>query len=77
MRSDTIEKIANALNVDINTLFLSENENKELYDNLVSTIDIDKISIQGIEMSKEEKIAFLFANRQIIRNIIEDRKKML
>jgi len=78
LRSETIQKISEALNVDVNDLFSTDEGTYEVTD-LETTIRIiltdDEISIDDKIMTKEEKDQFLFAMQLAINTIRENRKK--
>ena len=81
LRSETIVKIAKALNVDISKIITKEknlidtNKSLDLLENVNSIISCDEISIDGKIMSKEEKIEFIKLTKMYINSVIETRRK--
>lgn len=81
LRSETIERIANALKVPVNTLFGMENvaEGSYIISDLLDAINMilndDEISIEGQIMTKEEKTEFKNLTEMYINNVLSKRRK--
>lgn len=81
LRSETIEKIANTLNVPVNSLFGIEEIAEgsyvvsELLDGIKFLLNDDEISIDGQLMSEKEKKDFLCLVNMFVNNIAHERNK--
>lgn len=81
LRSETIERIANALNVPVNTLFGMEDiaEGSYIISDLLDAINMilsdDEISIEGQMMTKEEKSEFKSLTEMYVNNVLSKRRK--
>lgn len=81
LRSETIEKIANSLNVQVNTLFGIKNIDEGTYvvSDLLETINLilndDEISIDGQIMTNEEKSEFKNLTEMYVNNILSKRRR--
>lgn len=79
LRTETVEKVAKVLNVDVTTLLSAPGEGEYVVSDLKETIEFilsdDEISIDDEVMTSEEKMKFKFAMEMAINTIINDRKK--
>ena len=79
LRTETVEKIAKVLNVDVTTLLSAPGEGEYVVSDLKEAIEFvlsdDEISINDEIMTAEEKMKFKFAMEMAINTIISDRKK--
>lgn len=79
LRTETVEKVAKVLNVDVTTLLSTPGEGEYVVSDLKEAIEFvlsdDEISINDEIMTAEEKMKFKFAMEMAINTIISDRKK--
>lgn len=79
LRTETVEKVAKVLNIDVTTLLSAPGEGEYVVSDLKEAIDFilsdDEISINDEIMTSEEKMKFKFAMDMAINTIINDRKK--
>nr|WP_278678625.1 helix-turn-helix transcriptional regulator [Clostridium paraputrificum] len=78
LRSETVEKIAYALNVTTDDLFSSKTDKEYIVSDLLETVDFilqdDEIAIDNIALNQNEKAQFRFAVELAIATIRNNRK---
>lgn len=77
LRSESVQKLANALNITANDLF-NINDDGYIVNDLLESIEIvlsdDDVSIENVKMSSKEKEQFLFGVNVLINTLIANRK---
>lgn len=78
LRTESVEKIANALELNVNDLFSVDEgsyEVSDLYEAINIILSDDEISIDNMKLNNDEKEQFLFASQMAINTIRTNRKK--
>lgn len=78
LRTESVEKIANALNLNVNDLLSVDEgtyEVSDLYEAIKIILSDDDISIDDIKLTAHEKEQFLFAAQMAINTIRTNRNK--
>lgn len=81
LRSETIEKIANTLNIPVNALFGMNDieEGSYVVSDLLEAVNLilndEEISIEGQIMTKEEKSEFKSLTEMYVNNVLSKRRK--